>query len=427
MGMRQENLAAGDIYISGHGFLVKHPSESRGPVVALGLGEICTIMLVTSQQETATTLRTHLCLGAFMLDEHPSHPGKVYIHHTAQAGTYVHDKRPGRKDSWTGGKSVRSGISRDSRKAPATQYDVTVAQTLLNCVNVLRTSCTYDQAATMKVYSVGAPDSSGQYMTDDEIIKVARGELFKFAQECNSARALNAGEVQAEAFDSLMRFDGNMLALFGDLRNIGKSTASGLLDLMHGVKNPRRLARAWLSARYGDKLTYQDLKSLFEGFTRDHWRRSRVTQYLFGRSRRTVSALHYDGKQFSVRLNCQIALQPKDYNLLMKQVRSAYEWDYYPSLANMWDLVPLSFVVDWFVDVSSIFEDLDRMVQARYYSVVCAINTVKASTGSNTLKGVELSYYDREPVRNLSLGMSSVNLGLPSAINIVDGISLFLM
>jgi hypothetical protein len=218
-----------------------------------------------------------------------------------------------------------------------------------------------------------------------------------------------------------------MLALLGDLRKVGSGSVEVLTSLMESAKNPRKLAKAWLSARYGDRLTYSDLKSLFAGFNRSAWKSSRHAKFLLGRSRKSYELLTDSNGAVSIRLSTQIAVQPNDYNALMTQIRHAYEWDYYPSLANVWDMIPLSFVVDWFIDVSSIFEDLDRLVQARYYSVTCLLESVKAIGASNSLRGVDLSYYDRSTGKQLSLGMSSVQLGLPSAVNIVDGISLFLM
>jgi hypothetical protein len=123
---------------------------------------------------------------------------------------------------------------------------------------------------------------------------------------------------------------------------------------------------------------------------------------------------------------CRIAVSPKDDNALMRQIRKAYEWDYYPTLGNVWDMIPLSFVVDWFVNVSDIFESVDRMVQARYYDVASILQSVKAEGACPGFPGVVLSFYDRTLSNSLNLGVSSVKLGLPSAINIVDGISLFL-
>lgn len=232
--------------------------------------------------------------------------------------------------------------------------------------------------------------------------------------------------MQATSFDSINRFDGNMLALCVDLRHVGSSSVDVVTNLMKASKNPRKLASAWLSARYGDKLTYGDLVELFAGFNKSPWKVTRFARFLLGRSRKSGSFIDQDFND-SYSMNCEIAVKPDDLNALMKAVRTAYEWDFYPSLGNMWDLVPLSFVVDWFVDVSSIFEDIDRLVQARYYTVLKVLESIKASCASRTFPSVELSYYDRSLSNELSLGMSSVQLGLPSPINIVDGVSLILM
>lgn len=269
------------------------------------------------------------------------------------------------------------------------------------------------------------PKSSHDYLYDHQIIRAARGELFKLADAMHIAQSQYRGELQATSFDSINRFDGNMLALIADIKSIGSSSVSILTNLMKSAKNPRLLARAWLSARYGDRLTYNDLKSLFKGFNRNPWRRTWFSRFLLGSSRRSVSIDSAFG-QITVQLNTKIAVTPRDWNAAMRAIRHAYEWDYYPSLANIWDMIPLSFVVDWFVDVSNIFEDLDRLVQARYYDVTCVLESAKSTTGSTTLKGVLLSYYDRSTSPALSLGMSSVELGLPDVINIVDAGTLLL-
>lgn len=269
--------------------------------------------------------------------------------------------------------------------------------------------------------------------SNETIRRTASGELAKLSQASNTVFYRHLGEIQAPAFDSINRFDGNMLALLGDLKSMGSASVRTVTDLMHASDDPRRLASAWLSARYGDRLTISDVKDLLGGFSRPRVKDFRGNRFLFGRSRYSLDAFedmsvwHQLIDNFHADGFCEIALSPKDYNALMSLVRKAYEIDLYPSLQNVWDLIPLSFVVDWFVNVSKIFEDVDRLVQSRYYNVNCVLNTVKASSTGTALEGLSYSFYERHLTSSLSLGMSSVELGLPSPINIVDGVSLFLM
>jgi hypothetical protein len=267
-------------------------------------------------------------------------------------------------------------------------------------------------------------EASGIIRDDKYIISKLRREFRQLYLDAHDYQSNEIMALQATSFDSINRFDGNMLALATDFRKIGRSSVDIFTNLLEARRNPRKLASAWLSARYGDRLTYSDLKELLHGFVANPWSVRRFGKFILGRGRK--SGMSPDGLT-SFFMGCQIAVQPNDYNALMRAIRHAYEWDYYPTLGNIWDLIPLSFVVDWFVDVSSIFEDIDRLVQSRYYDVLAVLNTVKASRDSHEFRGVELSYYDRSVDHRLSLGMSSVQLGLPSSINIVDGVSLILM
>jgi hypothetical protein len=356
--------------------------------------------------------------------------GRVYTHWIVTKQSFRQNKLTRRIS--VGGLGSRSqGVATEGRPAYPVQdgelmeLDGAIYSALAWTLEVSMMKTFVSPSVVPSSYSTyGAPKDLGPYRSDSDIKEIVRKSLLHLASKAHGALYEDVYELEATAFDSINRFDGNMLALIPDLRNIGKSTVNSVLDVMKSGKNPRRLASAWLSNRYGDQLTFSDMKSLFAGFTRSAWHNTRHARFLRGRSRR--QSVSPDGK-IHYAFSCQVAVVPKDYNAAMSAIRKAYEWDYYPSLGNMWDLVPLSFVVDWFVDVSSIFEDLDRMVQARYYNVVCVLLTVKASTGCDTLSGVNLSFYDRTTTKELSLGVSSVELGLPSAVNIVDGVALLLM
>jgi hypothetical protein len=269
--------------------------------------------------------------------------------------------------------------------------------------------------------TVRAP-SGTKYVTDGEICEKLSRELGLLSAAANEELHLREKwKLQATAFDSINTFDGNMLALVSDLKSFGTGTFRSLRNAVKDYKDIRKYASLWLTARYGDKLTVRDLQDLAGNLSKSRWREFRTARYIIGKSRGTVSR---DGMRFN--FATQIAVVPSDYNAIMKGIRRAYEMDLYPSLGNVWDLIPYSFVVDWFVNVSSILESLDRMVQARYYNVACVMQSVKGSCTSDSYPGINLSYYSRELTSELSLGVSSVELGLPSSINIVDGVSLIL-
>jgi hypothetical protein len=383
-------------------------------------GVTATFIVVNNWTDTNVSVT----YGAAMSIPHPTDTNRLYPVYWVRSKTY--NKRV---SGWH--RNGASGTSVNVFPASIPQYPPLidpysdliweVAQMGLCISNTDRTQVTTTARGTESWASPG-----GRYLTDSEISRKFRKEILNLNYELNSAYYERISEMHATAFDSLNRFDGNMLALIPDLKNIGQGTVSVLTNLLESATNPRKLAHAWLSGRYGDRLTYGDLRSLFEGFQRDVWKCTKTTKYMLGRSRLSCN-IHIAQQDVPVTYCTRIAVQPNDYNRVMQMIREAYEWDYYPSLGNTWDLIPLSFVVDWFVNVSSIFESLDRMVQSRYYTVLKTCTGVKASYDSIVFPGTSITVYTRYLESQLSLGVSSVELGLPSAINVVDGVSLIFM
>jgi hypothetical protein len=53
----------------------------------------------------------------------------------------------------------------------------------------------------------------------------------------------------------------------------------------------------------------------------------------------------------------------------MASIKKLMEWDVWPTLENTWDLLPFSFVVDWFLHVSTLLSNIDRLVYEQYLRV----------------------------------------------------------
>jgi hypothetical protein len=95
-------------------------------------------------------------------------------------------------------------------------------------------------------------------------------------------------------------------------------------------------------------------------------------------------------------------------------------------MSNVWDAIPLSFVVDWVVNVGDIYRSVDRMVAARYYDVAAVLNTVKTVATTPRLPGLTMTMYSRQVDHELHLTVDSVKAGLPSLVNCINGGSLLL-
>jgi hypothetical protein len=63
----------------------------------------------------------------------------------------------------------------------------------------------------------------------------------------------------------------------------------------------------------------------------------------------------YDDEQ----LHCCESIKESTHQLFSKIARAGYELDALPTASNLWDLVPLSFVVDWFLPIGKYFEKIE--------------------------------------------------------------------
>lgn len=233
-------------------------------------------------------------------------------------------------------------------------------------------------------------------------------------------------ELHAKSFDGVQKFDGNMLVLTSKLNDFGQVTIKSLFDFMGSDLSRQSIASFWLANRYGDRLSIGGVSDLIRAIDKEFLTiHPGTTRFIQSRGR--LNGHHDDGMfKFDYSLGANLAVTPKDWNGLMRLIREAYTWDWYPSLSNVWDAIPLSFVVDWFANVGDIYKSVDRMVYSRYYDVKCILQSVKAECVDPFLPGVTHKYYERTFRKALRLTVDSVELGLPSFINVFDGAALLL-
>jgi hypothetical protein len=185
-----------------------------------------------------------------------------------------------------------------------------------------------------------------------------------------------------KAIEGLNDFSSNLLAYASDIRETG-STIRSLLSLVADPTNPRLWASAWLSGHYGDQLTVKDTHELISAL--GHALTSGMT-YGTGRDRiiKTRHSENQYGKfDFTVERLAVIIASNESYDALATTINNLMRWDAWPTLENTWDLIPMSFVVDWFLPVSDLLSQMDAAVQAPYIrplSQYCGL----ASTVSNT-------------------------------------------
>lgn len=185
------------------------------------------------------------------------------------------------------------------------------------------------------------------------------------------------------------------------LRNEIKST----LDLMRNWKNPRTYLRLFLSSKYGVPLTMSDTKKLVSAVDRlsqsiATWNKS--FSVVRSRTSDQPSSAYRSSEGFSRTFNYKVYYTPVDSRVL-DCIRTLMNWDVWPTLENDWDLIPLSFILDWFIGINELCSRIDTAIYSQYLDVLSVVATTKtvgdisrsmSSYGVNDVK-FTVSRYDR--------------------------------
>jgi hypothetical protein len=121
----------------------------------------------------------------------------------------------------------------------------------------------------------------------------------------------------------------------------------------HRIEIPKSLQSAWLSYRYQVTTSRLDAKEAIE-FVHRNMDLGGLDKGIkcFG------SAIHeVNGKLVTCR--CSLRLTPKELGLLASIWRSLYTYGLQPNFYVLWDMIPYSFIVDWFIPLGDIASVLD--------------------------------------------------------------------
>lgn len=209
---------------------------------------------------------------------------------------------------------------------------------------------------------------------------------------------VNWHELAGRAYKSARFSDINGIAGIQDTLSFGAASSSFLSTLR---KIPSGRVKAWaqsyLSVHYGFKLFFLDLMNLRDTLALQSERRSSLSRLnavstfnLYNASWTARYQVFYD--QFAqVRNLVDQALQISDVQL---------------TLENWWDMVPFSFVVDWFIGIGDILSSIDDYANlTQNHEVICCGRSLKGSkflsqgdihlAGSYYTSGLTLSRYIR--------------------------------
>jgi hypothetical protein len=241
-------------------------------------------------------------------------------------------------------------------------------------------------------------------------------------------------ELGDRAADNLLQTSVNHYA---NMQQISKtlSTLRTTLQLAKGWQDPKSWANWWLSLRYGDRLTLSDLAEDVNAIIRSLRDQTRTKNRDFYVSR---SQSHTTGTGVGTLVPAphidhylKLYYSFQDYGWWGKAYVFGRQWALWPTTKDGWDVIPFSFVVDWFADVQSLFKEFDRDTLLLYVNVRSVITTEKLTydfgklvLGDVCLQGAKVTHYQRSLGTSLPSGPFRVDRGHSTAINVVDGIGL---
>lgn len=170
------------------------------------------------------------------------------------------------------------------------------------------------------------------------------------------------GDLAQNCVDQQDFVDVNTLGFINELRDIGS-----LIPKIGSIKNPKTWASAWLCFKYGLRLTAADTAALTEGIISARQTANAVGPRVVRSSKSMITNYHRWSANETYRYKLTYDEWPSD---IMSTVGALRRWNIWPKLSTAWDMIPMSFVVDWAVDVESLLSRLDHYMDVQYFNVL---------------------------------------------------------
>lgn len=200
-----------------------------------------------------------------------------------------------------------------------------------------------------------------------------------------SSTSVEWGDLSYEAVQNAKYVDVNTGLFVSELLTI-REQFENVLKLAKGKVSMKSISKAYLTWKYGMRLTLGDANTLISAAQRAAGTISLPDGVHFCRSMAQKNSVmqKYPFTGSSVRSEYHYKVYYKPYdNGIMKAIKTLFDWDLFPTLSNVWDLVPLSFVADWIVDIDRALSYLD------YGTYVCTLSVVGVT--KSTKHSIEMS------------------------------------
>lgn len=154
------------------------------------------------------------------------------------------------------------------------------------------------------------------------------------------------------------------------------SILSPFTTLMRGAWTAKKIASSWLSYNYGTQQTLKDTYAIISGIIRTSG--LKVRDYDVLRSRDFLDQVLPNDVRVTGYRALTIYYRPIS-GWLLDTYRALRRWGLEPSLSLAWNLVPLSFVVDWLLPIGNMLEHVDSTGFTDSLEIIESVCTSKFS------------------------------------------------
>lgn len=200
------------------------------------------------------------------------------------------------------------------------------------------------------------------------------------------------GDLSQDCADQARLLSINLSQFIYELTQL-KSQVAGTLSLLQGKASAKNLSSLYLSMSYGYANTYRDVKAIVDAVHKE----MRMFKDMYTcRAQKHVS----DDSPSNTFSTWRTSFFQKIYynqswnNPLLDGLQTAVASSIIPSLSDVWDYLPFSFVVNWFVDVNSALEAIDAKTFIATLPICAVIETRKDFTEIDLTLLPELNRYN---------------------------------
>lgn len=198
------------------------------------------------------------------------------------------------------------------------------------------------------------------------------------------------------------------LAAIQSVPTLNDNSISNILEIVgfikslvidHEINVPKRLSDLWLSYRY----TYMTGKSDIEdaiSFMKRYTNLGGLERSIKCRGLASTAVMGTD-----VTCRCTLDIEPTDLGFVSKIWRALENYGLTPDFYVIWDMIPYSFIVDWFIPVGDLLSvvDAERRFSSRRYTIK---NVCFSLSYRRTISGYDYKLYSRwraDPLESFNL------------------------